>query len=154
MTMIFIFIAATLALTFLELLLPGGILGILAVISLIAATWFGFDGYGLFGGITVFFGTLFALVALTFIELKLLAKTPYGKKFFLNTSIKGRSNKAQAESSIVGKKGIALTRLNPSGRIVIDNKQYEAYSQDGFVEDGQDVKVIAQDNFKLTIRKS
>ena len=51
--MILIFVVATLLLAFLELLLPGGILGVLAAISLLVATWFGFDSYGFFGGISV-----------------------------------------------------------------------------------------------------
>lgn len=153
MMLLSIFIAATLALTFLELLLPGGILGFLAAISLLVATWLGFDNYGFFGGMIVFFGTLVALAILSFIEFKLLAKTPYGQKFFLNTSIKGHSNKAQSEDSIIGKTGTALTRLNPSGKVLVEGKNYEAHSRDGFIENGQTIKVVGQDNFKLTIEK-
>lgn len=153
MMLLSIFIVATLVLAFFELLLPGGVLGVLAAISLLAATWLGFDSYGFFGGMSVFFGTLVALIILSFIEFKLMAKTPYGQKFFLNTSVEGHSNKAQAEDSIIGKKGIALTRLNPSGKVLINNKNYEAHSQDGFIENGHEVAVIAQDNFKLTVKK-
>lgn len=152
--MILIFVIAALLLAFLELLLPGGVLGILAAISLLVATWFGFQGYGFFGGITVFFGTLVALVIFTFFEFKLMAKTSYGRKFFLDTSIGGHSNLAQAEDSIIGKKGIALTRLNPSGKIAVNGKNYEAHSQDGYIENGEEVEVVTQDNFKLTIKKT
>ena len=153
MILLSIFVIATLVLTFLELLLPGGILGVLAAICLLIATWLGFDSYGFFGGITVFLGTLVALAVLSFIEFKLMAKTSYGKMFFLNTSVDGHSNKAQADDSIVGKEGTALTRLNPSGRVLINGKNYEAYSQDGFIENGHDIAVVAQDNFKLTVKK-
>lgn len=152
--MISIFVIATLILAFLELLLPGGVLGILAAISLLVATWFGFESYGFFGGITVFFGTLVALIVFTFFEFKLMAKTSYGRKFFLDTSVSGRSNSAQAEDSIIGKKGIALTRLNPSGKIAVNGKNYEAHSQDGYIENGEEVEVVTQDNFKLTIKKT
>ena len=152
--MISIFIVATLVLAFLELLLPGGVLGVLAAISLLIATWFGFDSYGFFGGLVVFFGTLVALVLLSFIEFKLMVKTPYGKKFLLDTAIEGRSNKAQAEDLIIGKEGIALTRLNPSGKVSINGKNYEAHSQDGYVENGEKIVVVTQDNFKLIIKKT
>ena len=153
MKLMILFILATLVLTFLELLLPGGILGVLAAVSLLIATWFGFENYGFFGGLTVFFGTLIALVVLSFFEFKLMAKTAYGRKFFLSTAIDGRSNKAQAENSIIGQTGIALTRLNPSGKVSINAKNYEAHSQDGFIEDGQEIAVVSQDNFKLTVKK-
>ena len=151
--MIAIFVVATLLLAFLELLLPGGILGVLAAISLLVATWFGFDSYGFFGGISVFFGTLVALVLLSFIEFKLMVKTPYGKKFLLNTVVEGHSNRAPAEDSIIGQEGIALTRLNPSGKVSINEKNYEAHSQDGYVENGEKVVVVTQDNFKLIVKK-
>ena len=151
--LISIFVLATLVLTFLELLLPGGVLGVLAALFLLIATWLGFADYGFFGGMTVFFGTLVTLVILTFVEFKLMAKTPYGRKFFLDTFVEGRSNKALAEDSIIGKKGIALTRLNPSGKVLINQKNYEAHSQDGFIENGHEIAVVAQDNFKLTVKK-
>lgn len=151
--MLSIFIIATLVLTFLELLLPGGILGVLAAICLLIATWFGFESYGFFGGMTVFLGTLVALVILSFIEFKLMAKTRYGRKFFLNATIDGHSNKAQTDDSIIGKKGIALTRLNPSGKVSINGKNYEAHSQDGFIENEHKIAVVSQDDFKLTVKK-
>ena len=154
MMMISIFIVAALILAFLELLLPGGVLGVLAFISLLVATWFGFESFGFFGGLVVFFGTLVALVLLSFIEFKLMVKTPYGKKFLLDTVIEGRSNKAQAEDLIVGKEGLALTRLNPSGKVSINGKNYEAQSQDGYVENGEKIVVVTQDNFKLIIKKT
>lgn len=153
MMMLSIFIIATLVLTFLELLLPGGILGVLAAICLLIATWLGFEDHGFFGGITVFLGTLVALIGLSFVEFKLMAKTSYGKLFFLNTTIDGHSNKAQADDSIVGKKGTVLTRLNPSGKVLINGKNYEAHSQDGFIENSHDIIVVAQDSFKLTVKK-
>ena len=123
MKLIILFILATLVLTFLELLLPGGILGVLAAVSLLIATWFGFESYGFFGGLTVFFGTLVALAALSFFEFKLMAKTSYGRKFFLNTAIEGRSNKAQAENSIIGQTGIALTRLGNDAQGVLEPRR-------------------------------
>ena len=153
MTMILIFIIAALVLVFFEILLPGGILGILAAISVLAATWFGFEEYGFWGGLGVFFGTLVAIALLVFVEFKVFLKTSYGQKFLLKASIDGHSNKVQAEDSIIGKNGIALTRLNPSGKVSINGKNYDAYSQDGFIENGREISVVAQDTFKLIIKK-
>jgi len=148
-----ILILVTLVLVFFEVLLPGGILGVLAAVSLLIATWLGFSDYGFIGGASVFLGSLIMVALLLFVEFKLLAKTSYGKKFFLDASIEGRSNKAQADESIIGKEGIALTRLNPSGKVSIDGKSYEAYSQDGFLENNCTISVVAQDNFKLIVQK-
>ncbi len=150
---IILFIVATLLLVSFEVILPGGVLGVIAFVCTLVATWLAFDQYGFAVALTVFLGT-FLLVAVTLLlEFKLLSGTAYGKQFFLDAVVEGRARKTQADDSIIGKKGLALTRLNPSGKVSINGKSYDAYSQDGFVENGQEIAVIAQDNFKLTIKK-
>ena len=44
-----------------------------------------------------------------------------------------------------------MTRLNPSGRVEIEGRTYEAQARDGFLEAGVAVTVLAHDNFKLII---
>jgi membrane-bound serine protease (ClpP class) len=151
--MILGFLAAAFVLVFFEVILPGGILGVLAALCVFVATWLGFEAYGVMGGIAVFFGALFSLAVLLFVEFKLLAKTTLGQKFFLKSAVEGHTREAVAEDSIVGREGIALTRLNPSGKVAVDGKNYEAYSQDGYLERDQAIAVVGQDNFKLIIRK-
>lgn len=153
MTLIIGFIVAALVLVFFEIILPGGVLGVLGALCVLAATWFGFDAYGVVGGVTVFFGTLVAIAVLVFVEFKLLAKTSLGQKFFLKASIEGHTREAVAEDSIIGREGIALTRLNPAGKVAVDGKSYEAHSQDGYIDRDQAIAVVAQDNFKLIIKK-
>lgn len=153
MTLIIGFIVAALVLVFFEIILPGGVLGVLAALCVLAATWSGFDSYGVLGGVAVFFGALLAVAVLVFIEFKLLAKTSLGQKFLLKSSIEGHTREAVAEDSVIGKQGIALTRLNPSGKVAVDGKSYEAASQDGYIDCDQAIAVVAQDNFKLIIKK-
>lgn len=153
MSMILGLIAAALVLVFFEILLPGGVLGVLAALCVLAATWFGFESYGALGAAAVFFGTLIAIGVLVFLEFKLLAKTAFGRKFFLKSAVEGHTRAAVAEESIVGKQGVALTRLNPSGKVAIGDKSYEASSQDGYIERDAAIVVVAQDSFKLIIKK-
>ena len=153
MSMILGLIAAALVLVFFEILLPGGVLGVLAALCVLAATWFGFESYGVFGAAVVFLGTLVAIGLLAFLEFKLLANTPFGRKFFLKSAVEGHTRAAVAEDSITGKQGVALTRLNPSGKVAIGTKTYEASSQDGYIERDEAIQVVAQDSFKLIIKK-
>lgn len=147
-------ILAALVLIFFEVILPGGILGLLAVLLIVAATWIGFADYGAYGGAMTFIGTVLAVGLLVFIEFKLLANTSLGKGFFLRSSVSGHSNMAQGEETIVGKEAITITRLNPSGKVAIDGRSYEGYSQDGYIDSGESVIVAKRDNFKLIIKKS
>jgi membrane-bound serine protease (ClpP class) len=146
-------LVAAFILVFFEVILPGGILGIIAALCVILASWFAGAEFGAGVGILTFVGSAAAIAILVFIEFKLLARTSLGSAFFLKSSVTGHSNIAPAETSIIGKKGSALTRLNPSGKVVIDGQPYEAHSQDGFIEADQPILVAAQDNFKLIIKK-
>jgi membrane-bound serine protease (ClpP class) len=146
-------LVAAFILVFFEVILPGGILGIIAALCVILASWFAGDQYGAGIGILTFVGSATAIAILAFVEFKLLARTSLGRAFFLKSSVTGHSNIAPAEASIIGKKGSALTRLNPSGKVAIDGQTYEAHSLDGYIEAGQSILVAAQDNFKLNIKK-
>ena len=146
-------LVAAFILVFFEVILPGGILGIIAALCVILASWFAGAEFGAGVGILTFVGSAAAIAILVFIEFKLLARSSLGSAFFLKSSVTGHSNIAPAETSIIGKKGSALTRLNPSGKVVIDGQTYEAHSQDGYIEADRPILVAAQDNFKLNIKK-
>ena len=146
-------LVAAFILVFFEVILPGGILGIMAALCVILASWFAGAEYGAGIGFLTFVGSAAAIAILVYIEFKLLARTSIGSAFFLKSSVTGHSNIAPAEVSITGKKGNSLTRLNPSGKVAIDGRLYEAHSQDGYIEENQPIQVVAQDNFKLIIKK-
>lgn len=148
------FVLAALVLIFFEVVLPGGILGVLAAFCILVATWFGYVEYGLLGALTVFFGAIIASCALIFIEFKVLAKTGFGQNFFLRAAVEGHTKVEKTDADIVGKKGVTLTRMNPSGMVAIDGKPYEAFSQDGFLEKDEPVTIVSRDTFKLIVIKS
>lgn len=145
-------ILAALVLVFFEVILPGGILGLIAALCVILATWIAGAEFGAGAAVLTFVGSAVAIALLVFIEFKLLARTSLGSAFFLKSSITGHSNQPPAAESVIGKEGITLTRLNPSGRVAIDGQSYEAYSQDGYIEADQPVRIASQDNFKLIIK--
>ncbi|WP_299708147.1 NfeD family protein [uncultured Pontibacter sp.] len=60
---------------------------------------------------------------------------------------------ADSAEHLIGKTGIAYTRMAPSGRIMIDDNIYDAQARDGFIEKGDTVQVIDQSTFSLRVRK-
>ncbi|MEM8867698.1 MAG: NfeD family protein [Verrucomicrobiota bacterium] len=147
-------IAAAFVCIFFEVILPGGVLGIIAGICIIAATIFAIQDFGLMTGGLLFFAAVMGAFLLVLVELKLLANTKYGGKLFLRASIDGHSNPPTADESIIGQTGKTLTRLNPSGMVSINGQKYEAFSQDGYVDRGQAITVLNRDNFRLIIQKT
>jgi membrane-bound serine protease (ClpP class) len=147
-------LVAASVLIFLEVLLPGGILGLLAAACLVGAT--------VQTGLTcdwataslVFMGSILAALLLVVVEFRIFAKTGFGKRFFLSRAVEGRSRPCREGETLVGKSGLTLTRLNPSGRVEIEGQTYEAQARDGYLEAGTAITVISQDDFKLIIQPS
>jgi membrane-bound serine protease (ClpP class) len=152
MSLVLTLILAALVLVAFEVVLPGGILGVIAALCVIAATLLTYLDYGIWMAMVVFFVSGLLILALVLIEFKLLANTSLGNAFFLKNSVTGHSGPT-TEESLIGKDGVALTRLNPSGRVRVDGKTYEASSQDGYIDAEEAIAVVAQHNFKLTIKK-
>jgi membrane-bound ClpP family serine protease len=152
MSIIFTLILVALVLIAFEIVLPGGILGVIAAICVIAATILAHMDYGIWVAVAVFFGSGLLIIALVVIEFKLLKNTSLGNAFFLKESVTGHTGPT-TEPSLIGKEGVAQTRLNPIGKVTIEGKTYEASSQDGYIDAKQAITVVAQSNFKLTIKK-
>ncbi|MDX5419325.1 MAG: nodulation protein NfeD [Hymenobacteraceae bacterium] len=60
---------------------------------------------------------------------------------------------ANSAEHLIGKTGIAHTRMTPSGRVMIDDNLYDAQARDGFIEKGDTVQVIDQSTFALRVKK-
>ncbi len=60
---------------------------------------------------------------------------------------------ASNSEHLVGKTGIAHTRMTPTGRVMIDETIYDAQARDGFIEKGDPIQVIDQSTFSLRVKK-
>jgi membrane-bound ClpP family serine protease len=152
MITITVLILAALVLVFFEVIVPGGVLGFLALGCVMAATTLGYNEYGFLGGLVVFFCSAVTITALIFIELNYLAKSKLGKGFFLEEKITGHAVET-TNPEVIGQEGVTLSRLCPSGKVAIAGKSYEACSQDGYMEANQRIMVVSTDNFTLIIKK-
>lgn len=138
---------------FLEIILPGGILGVLGGILLLVATGFAYQNYGFLGAVLVFlFGVAF-VTAFLFFQFRVLPKTKLGRNAFLQTKSEGTSNLKVGDDSIAGKVGTTVSRLNPSGTVLVDGVRHQAMSQSGFIQEGEAVQVVSKDAFRLLVRK-
>jgi membrane-bound serine protease (ClpP class) len=56
-------------------------------------------------------------------------------------------------NELLGQEGITHTRLMPSGKIMIDDEIYDAYSRGEFIDKGEKIKVISTEGTSLRVRK-
>lgn len=139
-----------------EIFVPGMILGIAGGICLLIGTALTYQSYGIFAASGYLVGSTLLTLIIVFYEFKLLPKTALGKRIFLSSVSGGKSDEAvdeQLKENLVGKEGETLTTLAPSGLVLIEGREYEAYCQDGLLRKGRDVCVSKQDKFRLFVRE-
>lgn len=137
----------------LELIVPGGILGLVGLLAILTSWALAFGEFGVSGGVLAVLIGLLAMGLSLFVELKLLPHTAAGRRLFLKSSIAGTSQRATAESSVIGKEGKAVTPLAPTGVVEVEGREYEGFSMDGMLESGTRLKVVDYDNFRVRVRK-
>lgn len=155
MTWIILLAAVGITLISLEVIIPGGILGAIGVIGMLAACVLCFSEFGGGGGLL---GTalVFSLTGgVIWLEFRLLSHTRFGKRAFLTKRITAVSSAYGAEArDLIGKAGVAKTTLAPSGYILIGGVRHEAFSESGLIEAGTALTIVGADNFRLIVAPS
>ncbi len=141
-----ILVALGFAVVMLELFVPSaGLLGVLAAVLFIAGIITGFVHSLQLGAILLLITTL-CLPLMFVVLIKIWPNTPIGKRVLI-----GRMSEEELmpvgdsynHESLIGQKGIAKTKMLPSGMIRVGDKNYDAVS-DGFaIEEGQAVKIVS-----------
>ncbi|PRY88462.1 NfeD family protein [Mongoliibacter ruber] len=147
--------------------LPGfGVFGILGIIGILTGLTLGMVPNDAFDFTFVPSGDLFAAL-LTVI---LAAVTAIGLIFFFapkvnqwsafsSVSLASTHRRDEGYTStsygdnLLGKEGIAHTRLMPSGKIEIEDEIYDAYSRGEFIDRGEKIKVISTEGTSLKVKK-
>ena len=134
--------------------LPGGILGLAGAFCIGLASYFAYLEYGgmLAPTLTFILGALGGLL-IVFIEFKWLYKSSLGKNLFLSGSTDGISNKELPGEKIIGLKGKTLTEHKPEGITLLNDKNYDAYCEDGFLPKGTVIMVTGIDDFRIRIKR-
>lgn len=152
-------IIAALVLISFEIVAPGGILGVLGAVAVIAAAAVAYDEYGLIPAVFTLIASVVVIGVMVVVEFKMLEKTKYGKQLFLHKTSGGRirygqrSDDGPEEDSLVGQQGEAVTAMAPSGRVLVGGKSYEGFSQSGFLNKGESVEVVGRDAFRIVVKK-
>lgn len=153
MEAIILLILSGLLLLFFEVFIPGGILGTLGAICFLGASLLGYKHYGVFEGLGIFIISIFITIAFFIFEFKYLSKTRLGRAFFLGKKVDEKNTFKGPKEDIVGALCMAQTDLSPTGIVVLDDKQYEAKSQDGFIQKGTQLRVVGHQSFHILVTK-
>lgn len=135
-----------------EVIIPGGILGAIGALLMIGGSVMAFLEFGTTGGLVALAAASVITGLALYVELRILPKTRFGKRAFLDKEITAVTRAVGDEArNLVGKSAEAITMLSPSGYVRVDGRRYEAFCQSGQVPAGSALEIIGADAFRLIV---
>lgn len=137
---ILLLILAGIVLFLLEFLVVPGvtIAGIGGLIFMGGAVYLAFENFDNTTGLLVLASVLVIIIVSLIFALR--AKT--WKRISLKTAVKSKVKEVQDSGLLVGDKGIALTRLNPMGSVLINEQKVEGHSQGPLIKEKTQVEIL------------
>lgn len=146
-------LALSLLLIFLEFYLPGGILAVLAAFSYFAALYLLIYQEYTAGQILLFFVTsqLF-VVATVMLAMNRIRSSAKDNTLYLEANQSGYQG-AFVDKNLIGKSGVTLSDMGPSGFILIEGIRHQAISSGPYLIKGEKIVVISAQGAYLVIQK-
>ncbi|MFT5514140.1 MAG: membrane-bound ClpP family serine protease [Rhodothermales bacterium] len=134
-------------------LVPGiNVFGIVGLVLIVFAVGYVFTESGPLGGFITLVGASAGCGAMYWA----MWKSGAWERFVLSTTLKqgsgGPPGESEQRSSYLGKKGLALTPLRPTGVVEIESDRIEVVTEGSFIAAGSWVRVVAMDRRRFFVR--
>ncbi len=130
------------------LVIPGGVVAIIGVLSMVAGVAAAFIQYGPLAG----FLTLISTAVVTIGCFVLMMRTKTWKRLQLNTRIDSKMNEVDASKIKVGSTGKAISRLAPMGTGEFDGEMIEVSSPQDFIEVDTEIEITRIEGGKVYVK--
>ncbi|MCJ7841838.1 nodulation protein NfeD [Lederbergia sp. NSJ-179] len=137
-----------------EFFLPGGIAGLLGAVAIIGSIIMAGQNTA-YMAISVIIALFLAVVAII-IMIKVFGKRmKFFKKLILTDSTNTESGYVSNVNrlDLIGREGIALTDLRPSGTVVVDDERLDVVAESSYIEAKTKVKIIKAEGSRIVVRK-
>lgn len=164
---VLLFVLGLIFIVFEIFVIPGfgiiGVVGILSVLislllALIGNIKFNFDGLPareLFRAVIILMGGLGMGIYCIIWLMSRIGKRGFLESVALHADQEGYLSVPAEPVALVGKSGVAVTVMRPSGKVIVEGEYWDAISLRGMIEKGEEVVVKRYENFQLqVIRKS
>lgn len=154
-----VLLAIGLGIVFLELFIPsGGVLGVVAAGAIVASLVVAFMS-GIKFGVTMTLVTSVLVPLALMSALKWWPHTPLGRRILVTPSeceddVLPETDLRYELRAMIGKCGVAKTKMMPSGMVIIDGQTFDAVGDGMAIEPGQVVKIVGVDMNRLEVRLS
>ena len=131
-------------------LFPGiTIAGIAALGSYCGASYIAYINYGVSG--VLISVALIIIISIISTWLSLRSKT--WQKLAQKQNIDGKSQESPRGTVNIGEHGVTLTRLAPSGKVIIGGETYEARTLTQFLDPQTEIEVTGFENFTVIVKQ-
>jgi len=142
------------ALIVLEVFIPsGGILSFFSVVAIVASLAVAFRRDST-TGLTFLVLTMIAVPSVVALAFKYWPLTPMGKAFLGELPSEADIQTDDPRRELVGRVGIAKSKMLPSGSVLIDDQLIDAMSQGAAIEIGEAVVVVEVKANRVVVRRA
>lgn len=158
LTTIIILAAFGIVMIAMEVILPGGVLGLIGAITIgvslfLTATSSGLDSIGTDGRFLLGGGILLGSVLLLGLWLKYFTRASFVRKHLLEGDIDGTRNYDQYQA-LLELTGVAETDLRPAGKARLDGRKIDVLAETGMISSGTNVRVVKVEGSRVVVRPS
>jgi membrane-bound serine protease (ClpP class) len=132
--------------------IPGfGFVGILGGVLLIADIVYAWIYLGPMGGLVVLVASLGCTIASVWV----MMNTRVGKRFRLERNLKGSASAVSVgREELVGRTGVALSPLRPSGVALIGEERIDVSADGAFIDKGTKIRVIEVEGPRIVVEST
>lgn len=130
-----------------EMFIPGAVMGLIGLALVLASIFFAFQG-----GMTMLGWILVAVAILSVPILIVLWVKVLNRVMASKTTQKGTSGAQMHLKNLVGREGVAITQLRPSGTARIGDMKVDVVAESEVIERNARVKVIEVESNRVVVR--
>ena len=148
----FILLGVGLLLLGAEIFVPGGILGVMGILSLLGAIILGFvafPGYGVWIALSIIVLTGIALI----LWIRIFPNTSLGKNMTISNDLSSSKASEEGIEDLLGKDGITTSKLRPGGFAEINGKRKDVITRGEMINNGKHIKVIEIEANRIVVKK-
>ncbi|MCB1195122.1 hypothetical protein KDK77_02965 [bacterium] len=147
------FLICGLALIFIEIFVPGGIIGLAGCLFLLISSYYCLKIFGYKIAVYYSIGLVFFVLLFVMASMHFVRFIPFRKKLFLYSDKNDIRFEQTELLNLKGKQGVAYTVLRPCGKIMVDGKRYDAQACGVFIEKNKGIEIIAVENNHILVRE-
>lgn len=150
----FLLLLIGLLLILVEFYLPGAVIGIIGSIMVLASIiLFAFQTTSIWALVLYVIGTAVCIGLIIKFALWRIVNTKSGFSIYSSQDQEGYQASTY-DPTAIGKKGVVLSDLKPGGYIIVEGKQHQALSIEGYIPKGSEVVVLSGQEESLIVKLS